>query len=569
MFSVPINAGKGVGTECCRLAVQEFAYLNQSIAPSDCRCGQRYAQDLPPAPELLVPTEWCRSRCSRFAVSPPSDTAAWVNPLIQYILPAVIFSMTIPRRLVLEPPRWFFDFSPHTANGLIKAAFSLCIAGLIVILDTVLWISMIMSAPGPFIFSGLVEALLDYRIIRNLDSSHTPDGEDYPVGLDRKERVHLLTVVTAGNLAIEGVPADPQSELQAALDIYGKPEEVDVHLRALLACQIPFGATVGGPVLFYIGAFAWSLVSLRNTGREQDTARALAFGIWWMGIVHVAAISGLLLASNNPSTAAAIVKLRRITMSLRRRLRLAEQRDEMEDRIQAQIEAWSRLSLTYEARYEPVWMWNRGKSKALWLHRTGAWDHPWFRKKIEMTIQGWIALGLVTYFLVLFPCALAIWINYNIVPIGLMCRSMSILAYACAQCILILLSAWSHFKASHKKEYWDRHQWLNRSRQQWVGLIVTVLVLLPTWITAIFTTFAGTLMQLSGIFNNCFCNSAGYWSPHGEWTVELSTDSANDRRSSSNWNWAGYTALIFLGCVSIVQVCYYISRAEYSQDFIP
>ena len=130
-------------------------------------------------------------------------------------------------------------------NGLVKALFSLCVAGLIVILDTTVWVFMIMVAPGPFIFSGLLEVVLDYSVIRHLLSSHTPRGEDHPRGPSRNMRVQLLTAVVAGNLGIEGVPADPQQELEKAMDIDSQPEAVEVRLRAMLACQFGFGAAVG------------------------------------------------------------------------------------------------------------------------------------------------------------------------------------------------------------------------------------------------------------------------------------------------------------------------------------
>ena len=204
-------------------------------------------------------------------------------------------------------------------------------------------------------------------------SSHTDQGQDQPVGLDRAQRVELLTAVLAGNLAIEGVPVNPQKELGNVLDIDKNPEEVELRLGAMLACQYPFGAAVGAPILLYIGSFMYTLSTIRYTDGDKKTARALAFGIWWMNIVHVAAISGCLLASNNPNTAAAIVKLRQIKMGLKQRLGYASERSEMEDKIQARLEAWSRLPLTYKARYEPVWMWTRGKSKAGWLRQTSAW----------------------------------------------------------------------------------------------------------------------------------------------------------------------------------------------------
>lgn len=557
VFACRIAAGTGVGITCCDLALNEHAYINKSTPHNEYRCGQTYHETLRPAPELSVPTSWCLNRCSGYALSPSNDTAAWANPLVQYILPAVVFSMTVPRRLALKPSTWFFNFSPHHAQGLTKAFFSLCIAGLIVVLDTALWIFTIMSAPGPFLFSGLVEAILDYRIIQNLDSTYTPRGEESPLFLYRHERVQLLTAVLAGNIGIEGVPAEPQEELRTVLNIEAQPVEVEVRLRAMLACQYPFGAAIGGPILFYLGSFAYTLASLQNAKGDLETARALAFGIWWMNIVHVAAISGLLLASNNPSTAAAIVALRRDKPNLRRRMSLANKLPEREDRIQARLEAWSKLSLTYKARYEPVWMWNRGKSKMAWLRRTAAWDQSWFRERIKMTVQGWMFLGLVAYFLVLFPCALAFWIEYNTPPAGPGCRSMTILAYACAQFAFVVLAVWSHFKAAQKGDYWDRHRWLSRLNQGWVGLLVTIILLIPAWLTALFTTFAGTLMQITGIYQNCYCASTGYWSfPRGS-IVTLSTDTGYDRATSRYWNKAGYTALIFLAGVSDVRtICF-------------
>ena len=422
------TAGPGYSTQCCDIALQTLAYLNKSIPQNGYKCGQTYAATLPPAPPLLVSTSWCRQECSGYALWAPDDINAYAVPLIQYILPAVIFSMTIPRRLVLEPPRWFFDFNLNHMSGLIKAFFSLCVAGMIVTLDTAVWVFMIMISPAPFIFSGLLEIVLDYRVIRNLTSSHTRQGEDHPTGLDRHQRVQLLTAVLAGNLGIEGGPADPQEELGKALDINKHPpKEVELHLISLLTSQYPFGAAVGAPILLYIGSFVYTLATIRSSNGDRETARNLAFGIWWMNIVHVSAVSGCLLASNNPSTATAIVKLERITPDFQERLASANKRSEMEDRIQARIEAWSRLPLSYKVRYEPVWMWTRGKSKAGWLRRTSAWKQSWFREKVEMSVSGWIFLAFVASSLVLFPCALAFWIEYSTPARGVGCRSLTIL----------------------------------------------------------------------------------------------------------------------------------------------
>ena len=470
-------------------------------------------------------------------------------PLIQYILPAVIFSMTIPRRLVLEPHRWLFDFRLNYINDWPQCLFSFCVAGLIATADTVLWVFTIMIAPASFIFSGLLEIVLDSNVILHLQSTHEPRGGQVQ-SLSKIHRVQLLTSVVEGNLAREGVPANPQSELRDVLDIVERPEESEVHLRAMLACQYPFGAAVGAPILLYVGSLVYNLVTLHNNEGNQATAQALAFGIWWMNIVHVAAISACLLASNNPSTAAAIEKKGNVKTSFEDRLRHAGEWSEMKDRVQARLEALSRLPLSYRARYEPVWMWTRGKSKTSWLRETDAWKQSWFRQKIELTIQDWIALTFFAYLLVFLPDALVFWIEYTLPPRGVGCRALTILVYTGAQCVFLVLTAWSHFKVARDEQYWRRHNWLDRLRRKWVGISVTILLLLPAWLSAVFTTIAGTLMQISGIYNNCLCKSTGYWTFGSTSTVSLATDTVEDRNSSGHWKIAGYIALFFLSFVT-------------------
>ena len=168
----------------------------------------------------------------------------------------------------------------------------------------------------------------------------------------------------------------------------------------------------------------------------------------------------------------------------------------MEDRVQAQLEALSHLPLTYSARYKPVWMWKRGKNKERWLRRTAAWEQAWFRKKIEMTIQGWMFPTFVSYFLIFFPCALAFRIEYTNPSVGVGCRSLTILLHACTQSVFVLLSARSPFKVARNDEFWRSYPLLDVLRRRWVGKLVAGVFLLPAWVTALFTVFAGTLMQV-------------------------------------------------------------------------
>ncbi|MCJ1388883.1 hypothetical protein MMC18_001734 [Xylographa bjoerkii] len=68
---------------------------------------------------------------------------------------------------------------------------------------------------------------------------------------------------------------------------------------------------------------------------------------------------------------------------------------------------------------------------------------------------------------------------------------------------------------------------------------------------ATFSTVAGTLMQIVGIYNNCICGmTTSHWLFPGNTVVGLATDTQSDRDSSWHWNWAGYTAVVFLACIT-------------------
>ena len=168
-----------------------------------------------------------------------------------------------------------------------------------------------------------------------------------------------------------------------------------------------------------------------------------------------------------------------------------------------------------------------------------------------MTIFEWEFLIFVTFSVILFPCALAFWIEYETLPIGLGCRSLTILVYTASQFFLILLSAWSHFKAGKSQAFWEAHRQLNRLKRRSIGILVAIFVMLPAWVSAIFTTFAGTLMQITGIHQNCVCSvPATKWLNLNNATIELATDTELDRLPSVHWKQAGYIALGFLACVT-------------------
>src|ERR1700761_8515543 len=89
------------------------AFLNSSdqFNPiSSIVCGQTYAPNVEPAPDFIIDYGTCRTDCSGWQLSKGSKPSQWAGALTAYILPAVIFCMTIPRWQKWDVPDRFFHF---------------------------------------------------------------------------------------------------------------------------------------------------------------------------------------------------------------------------------------------------------------------------------------------------------------------------------------------------------------------------------------------------------------------------------------------------------------------------
>lgn len=213
------------------------------------------------------------------------------------------------------------------------------------------------------------------------------------------------------------------------------------RLRTMLNCQYSFGSMVGAPVVFFLGGFIFALVqSLQSFGNE-DIALALAFGQWYMTIPHIAIISGLLLAGNNPNILEGVV---------------ATQRHEKEAEVKV---LGLRFGLAYPSCYKVAWQWHRGHNKKLWIDKLlqtysrggvcpdGAdRDEAGFVRDLEY-LRNRTTLSPLDWFLVLFLVALLVGVPFFLAfitafytpQIGLSCESFTFLAYACSQFGQIIL----------------------------------------------------------------------------------------------------------------------------------
>ncbi|KAK3682405.1 hypothetical protein B0T22DRAFT_471000 [Podospora appendiculata] len=164
---------------CCNLAKTTNSivpdYHNTTAPLSDVKCGQVYQSELKPAPGVFITYGFCRDRCGGWGGSTPEQ---WAAPLVQFLLPSVIFSMNIPRRLFFVSSDMLRRLIPPSRHGLghiLVSATMAAFALLCVTLDTIIWVMTIMGMAGPMTAAGLHEALLDHKCMRALLSgAHVP-----------------------------------------------------------------------------------------------------------------------------------------------------------------------------------------------------------------------------------------------------------------------------------------------------------------------------------------------------------------------------------------------------------
>lgn len=76
----------------------------RSCTDSASNMWPKYSQSIPAAPKLYISYNFCRQNCDGFGLSQGHKPSQWAAPMVQFTLPSVIFSMTIPRRRMFSFP---------------------------------------------------------------------------------------------------------------------------------------------------------------------------------------------------------------------------------------------------------------------------------------------------------------------------------------------------------------------------------------------------------------------------------------------------------------------------------
>jgi hypothetical protein len=194
-------------TYCCVKAVNSFLRsgnsseiaISSSFSPkSQYPCGATWQGDLAGAPSVKVSYTWCSQQCPGWQLSRSQKLNEWLQPFVGFILPAVIFTLNIPRRRKLSLPDFVFpeDITKNPVTFVVACCCALT-AAIIVAIDTILWLCAVFALAGPLLLSGLYEAWIDKRVLdfvsEKIENEH----------LELHTRVRILLTVLVGNLDLD------------------------------------------------------------------------------------------------------------------------------------------------------------------------------------------------------------------------------------------------------------------------------------------------------------------------------------------------------------------------------
>ncbi|KAH8199446.1 hypothetical protein TruAng_006384 [Truncatella angustata] len=527
------------------------------------------------APRVLVPYRWCEANCWGWDASRWNSLQQWIGPLVQFILPCLAFCLSVPRNWRTSFPDWIFNSKDN--NIIVYIIFTyiikLPVAFLIVFWDTIFWLSTCFALAGPMMLSAVYEYTWDGIILDFLEPRKGSPPLVPPV-----TRARLLLATVVGNIKLEPnvtsraptlpgkntsppsmiwsqvmelaeelLPTQRKSKVTAndhkSTSVTGQGShnpgqavsgssantsktrtdhaEVvhkngpELKLTALLNAQSSFGGAVGAPVVFFIGSFVYNIVEAETRLGDNDTAHALAFGMWWMTIAHLAVISSAMLASNNPSALQGLIGRARGKSHQTASAAKAERRVEKSSNcsattsLRARFIRWMKsvkvLEHAFDSTFEPMSLWKRGPNKRLWMDKVvEAYEEDRQDDKFMQTDELLKALRM-----------------------GFWTRA------------LMLLWSWNVDLSRSHPDSWALQ--ICRGLQIVFGSL------------AVFSAIGGTLMQIMGVYRNCLCKMPTWvwiYPDSPEATVGMSYVTSESVPVSEVWIYTGAIAAGTLGQVA-------------------
>lgn len=247
------------------------------------------------------------------------------------------------------------------------------------------------------------------------------------------------------------------------------------------------------------------MIDAESTRGDENTAEALAFGMWWMVIPHTAVIASAMLASNNPGAMRGMIGAYTPSSHGGPWLRFLDWLFSLVHLkpVPKKVEAFGLIEKAYDTgELEPVSAWDRGLNKREWIHRVikklpdGAQKTRLTKAILRMGAQDKVDIFSRMVVLLGAPFALAFTTAFLTPQTGLGCRSITHLLYFVSQLAHIALWSWARTSFMLRPA---GTTWAKTAQKLYALCQILVSVI------AVFSTIGGTLMQIIGVYRNCVC----------------------------------------------------------------
>ncbi|KAF2121779.1 hypothetical protein BDV96DRAFT_562338 [Lophiotrema nucula] len=512
----------------------------------ECRDG--YEPSKPPAKAIYATVSSCLEECPGYAATDHNVMSQWIGPLVGFLLPDLAFVMSIPRAIKIpRGEEWFAKWRWRSYAWLV-------IALVLMLFDIIFWFIAVFAFAGPLIAGAIHETLIEHAVLRYANESGDPDAA-----------TAALTFALVGSLdPYEGNLANRiRNELRGSTNARRK-------LRVLVDLPPSYGMRVGIPIVFYTGAYAYALADANMKRGDNDTAHAVAFGLWYGVIVIVAIMSSIPLGIDNPASLEAIFSDEEESHDDNGHTEATDDLRTFTANTAMPVEEPATTSLFHcmqstayhfhSSSFRIVWLWKRA-----YILRKWAEEMPLPSTHVAKMINSHvprIVSGVIAASLIGLICAGACWISYQTPSVGFGCRSVSHLTYAISQIILIgVWWLWYSARTIAQKE----------ESSFSISSIPVYLLTSLALLASLSASIGGTIMQLVGVFHSCICMaSLRYLLPslRNDGMVLVNSDTAAHRKNSRWWLIIGGCGIGLISLLGLVGWMYQARLREKSRQLL-
>lgn len=457
---------------------------------------------------IITTYAWCRRNCEKSGNFEISDTSQWLTPLAAWIIPASALLLLLPISEHLKSHKQLIErtradkLMSHYVHNWLSPTLQYC---------------HILGDPSSAFNGSLAQMVADWNLCMSMNR---PNNK-------KRERDLILTVLLAEQADFMCEPTRNALELMAGSS--RAREYSKTACRIVWSARKKFNTAVVLPVALYIGVAASVFYDAYQKLGDNGTSHSLAYGTWYNWVLLLSIFSNCFASHSNLDAVRSgmelIVRgvvenhgpkefqdlgwdkqteqtcLESYEMAAESLMRYPKMRPPMNpnprELFGGSLEC--RGAPLYK-RYWNSWYWVR------WLHKNGvdisrpkegifSYDIFWVDWDSKKTNHWMNYLGaqVLSWLFVLYSCSCAAILSYTTPKVGLGCRSLNHILYASVALLNAVIRVLM--------------DWLKETEHKRCYRIVTIIYHFFVWLNSVIVLIGGSMLQIAGIFNNCFCKA--------------------------------------------------------------